>query len=301
MNPVTNVAGFAHQAGSAARIDFAPPAGAAGVRVLRRVGTNPTGPTDAAAAMVLDGPPSQVVDDTQSYVVDVDLANGTDYRYALYAFDENRVYSAPALVAVTPALASVFDESDSKAVLMARVERTMADLIAGGGFTFRSGVDVKVYSAYPLLDTAKFPCVSVHRDGDADGDRFIGDLAGEHVDESGHWTDHGRYSTQRFTVIGWAHDPDERDVLYRLIKAALRLNLHLFHEAGLENVTASGSDAEDFITFDVPMFYAVFEVSCEVRGIARRGVTQKITSVEVSPAIGAPNGEGLAYQQPGVA
>ncbi len=302
-DPVTDVRGRACEEGNACRIDFVYPESAKRVRVLRKVGSDPSAVDDATAVIVLDAPPinylSANLQGSEAYLVDhgfqkidatdpVSLVNGTAYHYAIYVWDGS-AYSDPELITLTPKLAISYVEPNTKKMLMERIETTMRALYGTGAYAFKAAAqvaEIKVFSTYPRVKECTFPLVSVHRDGEQEAERFLGDNVGERDVEvssvAAHEELRGRVRRVRFAVLGWTMDSGERDELTQLMNAAIRANVGLFSEMGFADVIVSGSDAEDFMTFDAPMYYSVFDVSGLVLGATGRQTFDSASGYEPS-------------------
>lgn len=291
---LTNVSAAARESGNAVRLDFVVAADTVRVRVVRRAGADPTSPTDAVAAVVFDGLPSQYSDaDPRAWVVDHGfvpdpaapgspaplrpLENGTTYHYACYSND-GAAFSDAVVVTATPTFAVRHEKFDVKRVFQQRLFTTLRELVAAGGLGFKTDItEIPVIASYAKGVKVPFPLVSVVRTSDANAERFTGDYIGGRVGPDGHEELLARSNRVTLKVIGWSQDIDEREALYAALDAALAINTPLFGELGFEDIQVSSSDDQ---TFDAaPFYFAVFTIVGTVRSTVRRIASDTLTGV----------------------
>jgi|SRR5579862_230496 len=245
--------------GTAVKVLFSPPAGTAEVRILRKLTRTFTGYDDPDAFVVLDG------DAASTSVIDYqNLSNGTLYYYAEYDLDPAAWWTLANIVSATPNSQFTDLSEDVASVMRSRLEDGLRAYVEAGTLTHDNDY-IPVYSAPPLFENAKWPCVTVHVSGDSSEVRGIGeDLSGDYFDpifRTFH-ADEGWLSRVRLTLIAWSQNPNERAVLRRALKAVVIGNLPVFESLGCETIDFSISNQEDFETFSSPVYQAVGEFSC---------------------------------------
>jgi hypothetical protein len=125
----------------------------AGVRILRKIGGYPTGPNDAGATMIHNGPGTSATDSG--------LTNGTQYYYTAYAYDTAGNFASGVQATATPnvppgtalwarTVTGGANDSEFLAVTYNPVDNSIyaAGYIKGNGvFDFGNGVTVQGYAA----------------------------------------------------------------------------------------------------------------------------------------------------------
>jgi hypothetical protein len=107
--------------------------------------------------------------------------------------------------------------------------------------------NVKVFGADPLAPS-EIPCIGINRLDDSETSQSIGDMAGDHFDPDTktYYKTYGTYFQDSLEIRIWHTNSNERDRLYRHLKAillAIRLPLV---EKGLRNITLrTGRDEQD--------------------------------------------------------
>lgn len=114
---------------------------------------------------------------------------------------------------------------------------------------------VRVIKADPQTAT-EIPCIGINRVDDNESSQSIADMAGTHYDTETekYYKTFGTYFQESVEVRVWHTNADERDKLYRHVKAILLANRLPMVEKGLLNITLRGGrDEQDSSMQQAPM------------------------------------------------
>jgi len=114
---------------------------------------------------------------------------------------------------------------------------------------------VKVIKADPQ-SASELPCIGINRVDDSESSQSMGDFAGSQYDTTTNknYTVRGTYFQESVEVRVWHTNADERDKLYRHVKAILLANRLPLVEKGLLNITLRGGrDEQDSSMQQAPM------------------------------------------------
>ncbi|MDO8357315.1 MAG: hypothetical protein Q7U76_13070 [Nitrospirota bacterium] len=266
------------------------------VKILRKTTDTISGPTDPSAIVIYTGsgnvcapyrgifmPVDDVTLARYRKVLDVvTVGYGTTYYYAIFAcnLDETDISVAALIQARTPNV-SAFEEIDILQLLIDYINPYMNAQIVADSLALRDGQTINVLNGPPLLDCATWPMVSVHLDDDHPSDFSIGDVVGTD-DVTGDAVLHrrGYMSDASISVVGWTDNPDVRKSLYRNLKGCLISVRQLLEQLGFMNIVVSGRYAEDFESYGLPLFFALFTIKgnlvTSVREVPSEGVIATI-------------------------
>lgn len=255
--------------GNAVRVLLAPAAGATRWRLLRKASAIFTDENDAAATVIYDGSDETNILDTGS------LTNGTSYFYCSFEL-VGATWTPSAVVSISPTTAYDLGGPDVLTLLRERIALGLAAAVAAGTLQPESGA-IQVLTAPPLFEGTKWPVVSVHLQNDAPLDRAIGEeIVADKFDAiAGEWDEsEGWISSVAIQIVAWAQNPDERIDLRKAIKNIVIGNLPVFDAAGMDLITLSQTDAEDFESYAAPVYQAISNFNC---------VAPQILSATVAP------------------
>lgn len=105
--------------------------------------------------------------------------------------------------------------------------------------------EVKVLKADPQQQ-AEIPCIGINRVEDGESNQSISDHVGDHYDKESqkYYKTVGTYFQESVEVRIWHKNADERDKLYRHVKAILLANRLPLVDKGLLNITLRGGRDE---------------------------------------------------------
>jgi hypothetical protein len=268
--------------GNALRLFIQPPAGAVRWRLLRKGADNFSGVDDETALVAYEGNDLVVVDHQA-------LPNEQMAFYRPFYADDQGAWIAGPTAHGTPAAIYADQCTDVLSIVRERLESGLKVEIQRGELQNELGY-VQVFTSPPLMDTnIEFPCVSLHMESEAPGERAIGeDAFGDQFDAIGFGWDEaeGWLANVRLQIIGWSYNPDERLNLRKAIRRIIIGNLPVFASEGMQQVNLEQSDAEELTgAFGAPMFQVMNTFSCvapvrvgsQVPAVRDVNVTQKGT------------------------
>lgn len=243
-------------AGNALRIWLQPPAAASRTRLLRKETDDFVGSDDPDAFVVLDGISFAVTDF-------LGLMNGIPVFYRAY-YLIGASWVASESVSATPAFGFSPAVVDPLSLLRDRLQLGLQSFVDSGALTNERGF-IPVMTSSPQIEGTSFPVVTVHLADDAAEIRALGEEVGTEflspVDGLWHSFE-GTLSRQAITIAGWSFNADERIALRNAIKAVLIANLPVFDAAGVQQVSFSFTDQDDYETYQAPMFTALGTFNC---------------------------------------
>jgi hypothetical protein len=241
-------------AGNAVGILLNPPSAAVKWRVLRNL--SGVFADQDADTLIYEGAERHIIDIAA-------LDNGVPVFYQPFYWNGSSWSTAPAK-SVTPGLTLVDRSSDPQSLIRDRLDLGLNGLIARGDLTHQAGV-LPVMTASPQFEDTVFPVVTVHVADDSDDAHFLGDMfvpdvagiGGEEVTEVD-----GYYSQYTIDIVAWSLNGDERKLLRKWIKTVLVANLQIFSVNEMEEIHLQFSDADDFETYNAPMYMARCSLRC---------------------------------------
>jgi len=238
-------------AGNAVKIQLNPPSTAVSWRLTR----NLTGVfADETRDIVYAG--------GDPYIVDIaTLANGVLVYYKPWYWD-GATWQGGAVKSATPASAFVDRAVDAMSLVRDRLDVGLNGLLARGVLSHPRGA-IPVLTAYPLIEDAQFPIVTVHLQSDAAEVRGLGEMPIPDQAVDGGWDEYeGWLSSIQLEITGWSLNANERKKLRAAIKSVLIANLAVFDAQGLVQIDLSFSDMEDFQNYQSPIYYAQASFKC---------------------------------------
>lgn len=252
------------------------------LRLLRRTDDQFSDQDDPAATLVLEL--SQLLPDVHTVMhADTGLENGQRYWYALYA-DEGAGWlltHAPMAVDVEPQYAAE-DRPDAYDLVTERLRAGMKVEVERNPALGDGNGNLRVLTAPPRINNTLLPVVTVQlsQARPAPAYRGIGDSMPP--DDDNDYP--GMHLQHTLEVIGWSFNPEERSAIRRAIRRVLQANNRVFAAAGLRELDWSESHAEDFQSYDAPMYLA----NVQVTFVAPQEIVvpvQKVSDVEVEAEV----------------
>ena len=244
-------------AGNALRISLEVPAGAKGMRLLRKVSDSFTGWNDPAALVVADEVDRSVLDTAS-------LTNGALYYYRSYYFIGNAWVDSGATRSATPAATYRAIGGDVLSVVRERLDLGLQAEVARGTLTHDDN-HIPVHTAPPVFEEVTWPIVTLHLQNDASGERAIGEMVNpdQFDPTAGTWGEsEGWLKNVQLMVMAWSLNPDQRIELRKAIERIVIANLPVFDNAGMTQVQLSMQDTEDFESYSAPVYQAMGTFSC---------------------------------------
>jgi len=231
--------------GNAVKVLLIPPATAVRWRLARNVtGAFP----DENADTVYEG--------CERVFIDHGLVNNQAYFWQAFYFDGSAwTVSSYTPVSASSALTYTEINNDPLSVVRERLDAGLNGLLALGKLNHPNG-RFPVLVAWPRVEDARFPMVSVHLDSDIPDERFIGDMVADDAEFTG-W-----YAKTTLHIVSCALNGDERLLLRRAIKSVLLANLDFFDALGLNEISFSQTDVEDMERLNTPLYLTNTVFSC---------------------------------------
>ena len=236
--------------GAAVFVSCHPPEGTYRVRVCRRY--------DDAFADVPEAEDGFVVNDS-ALTGALDwrgVIPGVEHWYAaFYLGPDGWTRSEPK--AVTPTAETHAPYIDSLDVIRERVEIGLRALVDADILTHPRG-HFAVLTAPPQFEDIIFPAVAVQLDQASPEEQFVGGFLGEELLDDGDIRDFSGWRSRYTVEIGaWSLNPDERRLLRRSLRDIIIANRDVFDVLGLQELTVSMSDSEDFQSYASPLYMSV--------------------------------------------
>ena len=315
MNPITALEVRPFGYGGGVRLYWLNPTDATfhHVKILRKTVNSFSGPNDPAATVIYSGKGSQtaphqlvfrpsptIPEVRHRYTIDSKgVLWATPYYYAVYAMNaaENDVSAAVVKSGMTPDV-SVFEEVDVIGLLLEYIGAYFKRQIAVQGLMMPAGITaIPVLDSPPLIETVKFPCVSIHLDTDAPEGYAIGDDLNQ-LSQDGDSPVYRRGYLASFTlaITGWTENPEIRRQLYRHLKGCLLSARQLLEANGVINTRLIGRYAEDFDGYNVPLFSAAFSLTGQLQASVR---VVPVSSVIATITVNEPTLSPVAVEEGG--
>jgi hypothetical protein len=214
------------------------------------------------------------------------LTNGVPAWYRVYCDDGVTWTASGHAVSVTPAYQSQpnFHSPDVAATIRYRLELGLANELALGNLSHEANA-IPVLSAPPLVDTVRFPVVTVNLESRSSMERGIGEQVIEDYFARAEdvWNSfEGWLDQSTVRITGWTLNPDDRIRLRDAIQRLLMLNLPVFDAAGFFRIDITQHDTADFESFNAPMYQCVMDFTCIHPALVREQ-TPPIRHIEVYP------------------
>lgn len=233
--------------------------------VLRREDTNFSGFPDLNAVVVGAG---QTVDTRPVDVLDYQsLVNGQTYWYRLYTLQSGGWLADGAAVSVVPAYEAQtqFEIIEPVELVRERLEVGLQGEVALGNLNHPQGA-IPVLRSPPIIDHVAFPCITVLLETRAPDVRGVGEMVipDQFLSDEDEWEHYqGWLDRSVIQITAWSLNAEERALLRRAIQSILIVNLPIFSEAGMTLIDFPTSDNFDPQSFGVPVYQAVFQLSCQ--------------------------------------
>lgn len=245
-------------AGNAVQVFLEPPEDAVRCRVLRKRTDTIEAADDAKSNVVFDGLERSFIDTTA-------LVNDTEYFYRPFYLIADAWVAADSR-AVTPAAGFADLAPDALDVIRERLDLGFAAFVKAEAIIHPQG-HVPVLLATPSLENCSFPFVSVHLQGDAPAERFVGeqlapDYAGGIGEEAYVASSEGWLARQQILIIVWSNNGDARNLLRKCLNAIVMINLPVLEAAGLMQIEPNFADIDDANTYEMPMYQTTCTITC---------------------------------------
>ncbi len=244
-------------AGNALRLFLQPPAGAVTCRVLRKGSDTFTDQDDPAAFVVFEGEDKVIVDAEH-------LTNEVMAFYRPYYFD-GTAWTAGATASGTPTATYEDFSTDVLGFMRDRLERGLLVEVQRGNLINELNY-IQVYTAPPSLERdLRFPLVTIHLDHETPSIRAIGEnISGDEFDDLGfQWNEsEGWLADVQLSIIGWSQNSDERIELRKAIRRLVVANLPILASRGIDQVSLTQQDVDEFERYGAPVYQVVCTFSC---------------------------------------
>ena len=240
--------------GNALRVFLQPPATAEYWRLLRKTANDFLDQNDPNAAVVAECNELVIVDDGG-------LVNGVTYYYRAYYWDGTTWTPSNSLSGVS---ASTYEDltPDVIDVVQQRLQAGLQVEIGRGTLVHALGA-IPVYTAPPAYDNSRWPVVTVHLTNQDPAQRFIGEsLAADSFADGTAYESEGWLTRVQLSIVSWSTNSDERVALRKALRRIVIANLSVFDAHGFVNVDFGQQDAEDFETYNAPVYQSVCTFSC---------------------------------------
>lgn len=264
------------QAGNALQVFIDPPENAVTWRLLRKSADDFTGHEDPAAILVMDGDDRTVIDAVR-------LKSGVPAFYKVFAFDGIN-WTAGKTVSGVPVASYYEATTDVLEFVRERLDVGLQEEVERG--TLKSPVgQIQVLTAPPLYEATRWPVVSVHLDGEHQASRSMGEQIDPdaYLAESDTWAEtEGWLADVQLSVIGWSLNPDQRIALRKALRRIVVANLPIFDSIGMVCVSFSQRDAEDFGSYEKPVYQVMCTLSCQAPVMVVNTVEHKVERIDVN-------------------
>jgi hypothetical protein len=179
-----------------------------------------------------------------------------------------------------------FEHVDTKSELVASLSEELPKFGFG---------NVKVLKSDPIAPS-ELPCVGINRLEDSETSQSISDVAGNYYDAETktYYSTFGTYFQDSLEIRIWHTNADERDRLYRHLKAILLAVRLPLIEKGLQNVSLrTGRDEQDTSGQNAPfpIFWATLTMnSLNPLDVTFEEVIEPISAIDVVDTGGVLNG-----------
>lgn len=272
-------------AGAALQLALQPPAGALLWRVLRKGDNSISSEVDTDAVKVYEGVDRLFVD------VQPGLVNEVPCFYRPF-YLVGGVWEAGDTVSGTPRLGFEGNECDAQHLVRDRIEEGFKAEVARNALKPEVG-HVSVYTAPPAQTQTDMPVVIVHLEGDATGERGLGEFVTPDTrdEQANEWVEHeGMLDNVSLEIQIWSLNPDERVLMRKLLQRILVANLGIFDAAGLIEIAWNARDLE-FLNgeFGANVYQTVFSFTCQAPVfVTSRAPTIASTTTTVVVDVEAP-------------
>jgi uncharacterized membrane protein len=274
-------------AGSAVRLHTALPAGADYMRILRKASDTFAGPSDPAAAMVIDA-------FAEGTLIDLNVKDGVlSWWHCWDWIGGSWVDSGPSQSA-TPATSYIDDRLDPQELVRLRIQSGLDAEIARGSLFPPSGAIQVTTAPFALADGITLPTVSVHLESTGPETRGIGDELQDFLDpvDGLYVGSEGWLARYALTVAAVSLNADERIALRKALRRIVQANLPIFADAGMSLVEFQQTDAEQFSENNAPLYITSGAFSCVAPAFIRERdvslVDVEATLIPLNPLTGRP-------------
>lgn len=167
----------------------------------------------------------------------------------------------------------IFEDLDVKTELVDRLQKHYRTM----------GIKIRVLKADPR-ELAEIPCIGINRVGDDESNTMLGGIGGTFQNKTtGVWyRQKSTYFNQSLEIRIWHKNPDERDKIYRYLKAFLFNMRDELEALGLRNITMSGGRDEQENNFPpFPLYWSVINLRY-LQPLDINSVANVITDVNVN-------------------
>jgi len=233
--------------------------------LLRREDVNFSGFPDLNAVVAGAG---QTVDTLPVEVIDYQgLINGQPYWYQLYTLQSGGWLADGDPLSATPTYQAQtqFEIIEPVELVRARLEVGLQGEVALGNLNHPQGA-IPVLRSPPIIDHVAFPCITVLLETRAPDVRGIGEMVipDQFLSDEDEWEQYqGWLDRSVIQITAWSLNAEERALLRRAIQSILIVNFPIFSEAGMTLIDFPTSDNFDPQSFGVPVYQAVFQLSCQ--------------------------------------
>lgn len=177
-----------------------------------------------------------------------------------------------------------FEHVDTKNELVTSIQQELPK------FGFQN---VKVLKSDPAAPS-EIPCIGINRLDDSETSQSIADMAGDHFDSDSktYYRTYGTYYQESYEIRIWHTNADERDRLYRHLKAILLATRLSLIEKGLRSIsTRTGRDEQDTTGQNAP--FPIYWSTLTISALNPLDVTFEEIAEPISAIPVNENGGGL--------
>lgn len=245
--------------GNALRVFLEPPSGASKWRVLRKAADNFVDENDPDAFLAYEG-------DHKSFVDFEHLQNGTVYCYRAFYWN-GAAWSTHASAAVTGTPNATYEDRSTDALVVVR-DRINAGLqveVSRGVVKPKTGF-VQVLTAPPVFEDARWPLVTVQLLNEGPGEDGLGyflNSDGLSADDFDPFDGDGWMARVQLAITAWSLNPDERIALRQSLRRLVAANIHVFDNAGIQQVNFSQQDTDAVSgEYPAPVYQSIGTFTC---------------------------------------
>lgn len=270
---------YAPPCGTAASLTLGLSADAEAWRLLRRPDED-FDATDGATVVIASGEPTGELIPILDYA---DLTNGVPAYYRLDERVDGAWVPSGDTAEIVPAYLAepLYRSPDLASLMRDRLASALKAEVVAGRLRHESG-EIPVLTAYPQIDSARLPLVTVILTDRRAEVRGIGEIVTPDLWEGGAWDSFEGWLDRSTIQIGvWSLNHVDRLQLRDAVQRAILLNLPILDDAGFTLPDLSESDTQDFETFGAPVYQSIFTLSALHAALVRT-VTPAIRIVEAT-------------------
>lgn len=245
--------------GNALRVFLEPPSGALKWRVLRKAADTFVDENDPDAFLAYEG-------DHKSFVDFEYLQNGSVYLYRAFYWNGSAWSThASSATAGTPNATYEDRSTDALVVVRDRINAGLQVEVSRGVVKPKTGF-VQVLTAPPVFEDARWPLVTVQLLNEGPGEDGLGyflNSDGLSADDFDPFDGDGWMARVQLAITAWSLNPDERIALRQSLRRLVAANIHVFDNAGIQQVNFSQQDTDAVSgEYPAPVYQSIGTFTC---------------------------------------